>query len=70
MGSPDLKMSHINFSMAEDCIQNAMFELLQSEAKSFPSFQMEERYRGFRIISCGNDSSLNFLKETVCKIGK
>lgn len=26
--------------------------------ESFPSFQMEERYLGFRIISCGNDCCL------------
>lgn len=71
-GSPDLKLSHINFSVVENYIQNSMFELFHSKVKSFLSFQMKEHCREFRIVICVDDSSLRYclINDELCQGAK
>jgi hypothetical protein len=69
--SKDLRMSHENFSIVEEKIQDAIVDrILKEKLKSFPSFHMKERFRGYRIINCENEFTLQFLKDTISNIGE
>lgn len=62
----DLKMSVEHFSKVEGGIQKIMFKmLLDKKIQHFPAFKMNERYRGFRIITCETSEALSFLKNAV-----
>lgn len=64
--SRDLRMSRQNFSKVEGIIQDAIVDkIMELKMTSFPTFHMKERFRGYPIINCENDFSLQFLKETV-----
>lgn len=70
-GSSDLKMSVENFTKVEGGIQVAMYKkMCEDGTKRFPAFKMNERFRGFRIITCDSNSALDFLKEAVASLGE
>ena len=68
--APDLKMIVSNFSLVEHFIQDEMYKLIWVEESASVSFQMKERFKGFRIINCDSEKSLNFLKSTVLTLAK
>lgn len=70
--APELRITLKQFSDIEYAIQDAMWERIDADNNKsyFVGASMDERFRGYRIISCGSEETLKFLKDTVSGLGE
>lgn len=61
----DWRISVENFGIIESYIMENILKLMKENNQDPPSFEMNERYHGFRLILCETQFSLDFLRNCI-----